>query len=496
MRDESEIRGFDADEIEALKGRIMADIEAKLVQKEESLWRRGQVEIRKLQLEQQQVTQSINKMQDKQATLTTENQKIRGVILEVTSKFERVVNEMREVLRTLPQRRAGEQLSPSPSVASTSASEVARDEHSFEQPSEQNSICTANEQSGAWSSVSSRGKAQTPATQTPAAQTPVPMWHTRGSGEGLTELPSFDVEEFSGTGDGRTFSTPPRGSPLQEEPGQQTSSTLVAPPPPQSWRLGTVASPAPAVLSLASALPSASHITTPSPGLKRLHLAEHIEQQANGSTMESMRPVESAASATSGSGCSQQRSDLLTVELAKEPGFVTLGMEVKQIDGCSLRIESIDEHGLVGRHNLRQDSESNKVLVGDRIIEANGVRTDPNRMLQECKVRQRLVFTLLRGADMLLGAGKDLAASDEDLAEKNLVGSPLPTRLRPEARIFVPSARKDPTAPAPPGLEGYDVAGLPGASAITAVQHVQAAETIAELGPPVFEEEVKRALFS
>merc|ERR1719261_627669 len=119
-------------EFEALRNRLMSEIEAKLSQKEESLWRRGQVEIRKLQLETAQVTSCVSKLQERQATLVSENQKMRGALLEVTSKFELVVTEMREALRALPQR-SGEAdlLSPSPSVASTSASDaVAKDEPS------------------------------------------------------------------------------------------------------------------------------------------------------------------------------------------------------------------------------------------------------------------------------------------------------------------------------------------------------------------------------
>merc|ERR1719253_413638 len=98
----------------------MADLEAKLSQKEESLWRRGQVEIRRLQLEHAQVASSVGTLQERQEAIVKENQKIRGALLEVTSKFETVVKEMREVLRTMPQTQ--QRGSPSPSVASTSAS--------------------------------------------------------------------------------------------------------------------------------------------------------------------------------------------------------------------------------------------------------------------------------------------------------------------------------------------------------------------------------------
>uniref|UniRef100_A0A7S4RLW1 PDZ domain-containing protein n=1 Tax=Alexandrium monilatum TaxID=311494 RepID=A0A7S4RLW1_9DINO len=460
--DDSALGGFDGScernsELESLRGRIMADIEAKLSQKEESLWRQGQVEIRKLQTEQQQVTLCISKMQEQQAALNAENKEIRGALLEVTSKFEHVVNEMREVLRAFPQRRVGGHPSPSPSVASTSASEAARDEqHSFEQPSEQgSSMLLGTELSGVWSTERSRRQLQTPVTPTP-----VPMWHMRGPGEGLTELPCFDAEDLAGTADTGVFCTPPRATPGHEDPSRQLDAAMVAPPPPSSWHLPAVASPAPAVLSLASALPSASQTPVPPPGFKRLHLAEHIERE-DGAALSSHAA----------------RPELIAVELAKEPGFVTLGMEVKQMDEFSLRIERIDEHGLVGRHNARQDAGHAKVQVGDRIVEANGIRHDPQRMLQECKARQRLALALLRepedhGAAKAGKARDGLGPADGSEAEPpagnsedeaaaaadgTKAGSPALTRLRPEAMPFVPSAQKE-AAPPPPGLEGYEAA--------------------------------------
>lgn len=527
MTEEPGLSGLDGDfdgtlELKTLKGRIMADIEEKLSQKEESLWRRGQVEIRKLQLEQQQVTSCINKMQERQAALMTENQKIRGVLLEVTSKFELVVKEMREVLRAMPQRSGGERLSPSPSVASTSASEVARDDHSFEQPSDPPSTIMTTEPSGAWSIDRTRRQAQTPLTQTPVTQTPVahtpvPMWHTRGHGEGLTELPWRD-EELSGIGDSKTFCTPPRAT---------SSNEVVAPPPPASWRV-VPASPAPAVLSLASALPSASLTPNPSPGLKRLHLAEHLEQQAAASSAPSsltavmvtppnhMGHCEPASMMGHAARAAMQQ--FFSVDMVKEPGFVTLGIEVYQVDG-SLRIDKIDEHGLVGRHNLRQESETNKVHIGDHIIEANGIRHDPNRMLHECKVRQHLTFTLARGGGAS-GAEKassgwevaglidpneesGLSVSEEAVAvvaaaDVAKVSSPLPTRLRPEASVFVPSAQKEGPLAIPPGLERYDVLGLmsPDGSLFTAaLEPTLKGGDLAAVAFPNDPEEVKRALF-
>lgn len=505
--DDSGLGGIDGKydhsvELETLKGRIMADIEAKLSQKEESLWRRGQVEIRRLQIEQQQVNVSIKQMQEQQAALNTESQKIRGVLLEVTTKFERVVNEMREVLRALPQRSGGEHPSPSPSVASTSASEVARDEHSFEPSGLDCSVLTAGEPSGAWSSV-------TPTSRTPRGANErslelVQMWHSRGPGEGLMDTPCFDAEDLVWTAEGGALCTPQRATSSQEDLSRHLDTTVAAPPPPPSWRLPAVASPAPAVLSLANALPSAASLTpVQSPGFKRLHLAEHIEQQVGETPPHPERQSESSPVAVTGDATEAMRREpkLISVELAKEPGFVTLGMEVKMTEDLSLRIESIDEHGLVGRHNWRQDAEDARVRVGDCIVEANGVSNDPQGMLQECKARQRLVFKLLRGGEGQ-GMAKETTAHGEDLAPGNpedeaaavdttKVGSPLSTRLRPEARIFVPSAQKE-AAPAPPGLEGYKDAPQ---AACNDMHRYEGAEPAAGCVHSRDREEVKRALF-
>eukprot|EP00933_Yihiella_yeosuensis_P016815 TRINITY_DN14226_c0_g2_i4.p1 TRINITY_DN14226_c0_g2~~TRINITY_DN14226_c0_g2_i4.p1 ORF type:complete len:229 (-),score=70.83 TRINITY_DN14226_c0_g2_i4:28-714(-) len=93
-------------DMEALQAKIQGEIEAKLAQKEDSLWRRGQVEIKKLQQEQREVLQAVSTMQEQQAILVTENQLLRGHLAEVTGKFEEVVSKMRTVLRSLP---AGQQ---------------------------------------------------------------------------------------------------------------------------------------------------------------------------------------------------------------------------------------------------------------------------------------------------------------------------------------------------------------------------------------------------
>jgi hypothetical protein len=276
---------------------------------------------------------------------------------------------------------------------------------------------------------------------------------------------------------------------------------------------------------------------------------------------------------TAGSGLAPRDSTLVKVEVVKEPGFTTLGIEVNEENGTALRVESIDEHGLVGRHNQQQESEDCKILVGDRIVEANGIRNDPNMILHECKVMQQLSFTLSRDqsrgglqVDGAAGSTTNVAGCwessnlDETIAQpggdvptgamcpraelslpslhsalqcdgtpKVKESTPQATRLRPEAQVFVPSAKKameEPVMPVPPGLETYeqyDVAGgvsanaglglqpmgplllpMPSASvslesAAAAAMAAQAAamELVAAAGMVAHDdsEEVKRALF-
>mmetsp|Transcript_61599 Transcript_61599/g.133332 ORF Transcript_61599/g.133332 Transcript_61599/m.133332 type:complete len:511 (-) Transcript_61599:351-1883(-) len=451
--------------LEKMKVRIMAEIEAKLSQKEGSLWRRGQVEIRRLQLQQEKVNSYVALLQDRQASLLTENQKIRGALMEVTEKFELVVKEMRQVLRTQDIGRQ-DQLSPTPSVVSTSASE-ARDESGYQAtPTPASSFA-----GGSAERIPDRARLPT------GLQCP-PTWDSMGmAGLGLVMDGEESLEPLN------YFNTPTRstGTGYTEDPATRSDAGF--------WR--ATPSPSPAVLSLASVLPSASPVSgvsmtpNPSPGTgvkvsQRLHLAECLDQPSDGtyaSLVSGIPPslvnAQTAAQRHSepASWAASPERELISVEINKEPGLSTLGIEVLEFDKSCIRVEGIDDHGLIGRHNMRQDSEATMVLVGDRIIEANGIRNDHDKILKECKARQRLALKLLRdtkapAADVGIGPkstdSPPMAStapqghSGEETAKAS--GSPLPTRLRPEASVFVPSsAQKEASSsaklPAPPGLE-------------------------------------------
>ena len=90
------------------------------------------------------------------------------------------------------------------------------------------------------------------------------------------------------------------------------------------------------------------------------------------------------------------RSTQVHATLSKEPGFRTLGI-VKQFEHETpcLRVDSVDVHGLAGRHSAKQASDATRVLQGGRIVEVNGVR-DSDGMLAACKSSQHLELRIER----------------------------------------------------------------------------------------------------
>jgi len=440
-------------DIQAIRKQIMSEVESKLLEKDEILWRRGQAEIRKLQQEQDQLVTNVQRLREQQEMMTQESQKMQGALAQVTSKFELVVKEMREALRAMPQLQPqlGNHLTPSPSVASTSASdEILGDEQGCH-PTPGSSMGTP------FAGFGSVDRAHRP--------TPLPTWHQGSEGIGAV-FEQFD-EEASVSGPQRRYRTPPRM--------------------PQS----------PAVLSLASALPSVSlPPLTPgmSPGFKRLHLADVLEGRIGdvtpATTVPSVAENRPSTPREHGSpspgaieGLPSRGPEVLNVVLTKEPGFVTLGIEVNQFEFDCLRVESIDDHGLVGRHNSQQNSLENQVLVGDRIVEVNGVDKDTAQMLSECKVKQKLGLKIERGAPRSDSSNNSPEAVCRDDAALATSGkSPKSTRLCPNAQVFVPSARKEPSMGGPPGLETFSSkVVLPGQSPGMAVSTLQQAP-VADVG--------------
>jgi len=84
---------------EALREEIMVDVEAVLSQKADSLWKRGQAELGKMQQDRKEVANSIANLQKRQETLIAEQTAMQGALLDITTKMEFVAMEMREALQ-------------------------------------------------------------------------------------------------------------------------------------------------------------------------------------------------------------------------------------------------------------------------------------------------------------------------------------------------------------------------------------------------------------
>eukprot|EP00927_Polykrikos_kofoidii_P073428 TRINITY_DN69467_c0_g1_i1.p1 TRINITY_DN69467_c0_g1~~TRINITY_DN69467_c0_g1_i1.p1 ORF type:complete len:525 (+),score=91.34 TRINITY_DN69467_c0_g1_i1:96-1670(+) len=470
-------------EFEAIKIQILGEIEARLGHKDESLWRRGQVEIQKLQREQQQVRSAVDMMQERQASLIAETQKIRGALLDVTSKFELVVSEMRQVLRV--QRQHGSRhrspparaLSPSPSVASTSASPQSRGRGVHE----------------------TRSAAPTPG----ASSTCTPVCAT-GSADCSVE----PFAEDSGCGSSSRRQTP-RSAHAIAVP-QELAHALDA----ESMMPQRVAESDEGALSggVASMLGQESHVlltrcalgparadaTAPTSSCDELvRLAQSLGRRVGAIPFGGSAATEGLPPSPVSFASQQSEPDFVRVELVKEDGFVTLGIEVNQVDGTCLRVEGIDDHGLVARYNSRQENELSMVHVYDCIVDVNGVTREPLRMLQECKTQQRLALVLAREKAALgVGSASGSAATEAPCVEQgstalacNMLQEPqdlscvsiserrllkatqdsqkfdvasllLPSRLRPDAQEFVPCYPTETACNSfvlPPGLGRHDL---------------------------------------
>lgn len=522
--------------LEAWKADIMGEVDRRLAQKEGSLWSRGRVEIQRLQDELRQVKGTVDTLQKLQNSFVAESQTMRGTLLDVTSKFELAMTELRELLRAKRLCRPNSQgdvdriLSPTLSVASTSASEDIQSRHR----DEQRPVVRTPGGSSACTDVGSaersleRSAERTSCNGSRRGQT-VRWAHTK--------LPKV-VDE-------RSPSEPPSDEMLEPTPFVTAQRSVSS----KEFAASVTSVQSPAVLSLARIFPSTSSPTSsgtapgsvcdasdvltlgPSPPSgKFLHLAACLDPGVGvasvatgdvgaGVTSRSLPTSVVQSVPTHGSdfklgvGCDQSISvdtsvqQQFSIELVKETHLKTLGIEVNQVDGVSLCIEGIDEDGLIAAHNRRQQCDAIRICVGDRIIDVNGVRNDPSRMLQACKADQRLALVMNRGVALLpdplavvasdsrasaapvFSVSQSKFASDAENSSKagsvemsasspptsdvlresvasdmlgaswcewqqgaeechghhprKIARAPVLTRLRPEAREFVPASKKD-----------------------------------------------------
>jgi len=101
-----------------LHGEIMADVEAVFQQRADSLWRRGQAEVSRLQQERDQVVVTLKELQARQDMLVAEHNDMKRALVDITTKLEFVATEMREALRQAPQRASSGQADGIPAPGS------------------------------------------------------------------------------------------------------------------------------------------------------------------------------------------------------------------------------------------------------------------------------------------------------------------------------------------------------------------------------------------
>eukprot|EP00929_Paragymnodinium_shiwhaense_P001383 TRINITY_DN101611_c0_g1_i1.p1 TRINITY_DN101611_c0_g1~~TRINITY_DN101611_c0_g1_i1.p1 ORF type:complete len:440 (-),score=105.85 TRINITY_DN101611_c0_g1_i1:460-1779(-) len=391
-----------------LRDEITSVIDARVAEKEEILWRRGQVEIQRLQKEQLHIKETVNKVLRNQQKIDTEMKKYKGALLNLTKNFETVANEMKHVCKSLPKTTSTSgtalhadssfhHLSPTPSTASTALPDASR--HRRDLPTPMSTMTYADAIAAASADRGTEQRAM--GRSTDRSQ----RWQLRTP----AQRPPSTLEVWADEEDTESSTAPLA---LFQSP-QADLSALSLPGLPLTCTPGL---PADVMDCSMDGAFNASEILSPEP---------------EGDTPDSSSSNEQVSES--------DRSGLVCIEIVKEPGFVTLGIEVNENDnpGC-LTIEGIDESCLVACHNSRQDVEQHKMRVGDCIVAVNDAKQDPERMLQECKKQQRLQFWILRKCDT--------RAVQRELSPAGMAAG----SLRPEAVPFVPYTEHQ--VPLPPGL--------------------------------------------
>lgn len=162
--------------------------------------------------------------------------------------------------------------------------------------------------------------------------------------------------------------------------------------------------------------------SAPDAPIQRLSLSEALETEvAHGrppSSAGSPAPPSAAGTASVASPSASRDSGTFAFCLRKADG-VELGLNIAQADGNgALCVEGVLEKGAVEAWNKQclGSMQEKAIKPGDQIISVNGISEDPTAMLKECRDKQLLKLTVLRGA------------------------SKAPSVLRADASVFVPGA--------------------------------------------------------
>mmetsp|Transcript_118771 Transcript_118771/g.322250 ORF Transcript_118771/g.322250 Transcript_118771/m.322250 type:complete len:210 (-) Transcript_118771:163-792(-) len=156
-------------------------------------------------------------------------------------------------------------------------------------------------------------------------------------------------------------------------------------------------------------------------------------------------------------------------EVAPTPGQFTftlrkadgadLGLDVSHSHkDKALRIEGVRPEGAVEAWNRQCHggvAAEKVVREGDKIVSVNSVSHDPDRMLQECKEKQLLKLTIVRGERV-------------------------PKAMRAEASVFVPQGAEPPLSPERAAEKGEGEAESTAASSLQASPETAKPEALSE----------------
>lgn len=172
---------------------------------------------------------------------------------------------------------------------------------------------------------------------------------------------------------------------------------------------------------------------------------------AGGSPPAPPSPPPGAESA--GEAASPHREAMTFSFTLRKADGADLGLSVSQDESEQvLRVEGIKEKGAVEAWNKCNAGGGKEVLPGDRVVGVNGVAYDPQAMLAECREKQLLRLTVVRGGPA--GPRGGTGAAEPPATPKSLP----PTTLRADASVFVPGLQS-------PGSEGTATsAGTEGAA--------------------------------
>jgi hypothetical protein len=203
-------------------------------------------------------------------------------------------------------------------------------------------------------------------------------------------------------------------------------------------------------------------------------LGTQTPQRTPLSLVNSLTPTPATAEASPTIGASG--AGIFNFTLRKADG-ADLGLNVSHHENDRvLRVEGVRPDGAVEAWNRQcagSASAEKAVMPGDKIISVNGMTHDPEKMLEECKNKQLLKLTVVRG-DPLPAA---------DIAKANLPNKQ--TALRADASVFVPMAPTDSPSPRQLEEEGAEQAEPASATTSEATEPVDAAspprtDTVAE----------------